>query len=226
MRIAQEEIFGPTTALIKVRDFDEAIRVSNGIRYGLSSSIFTRDVNKAFRAMRDLQAGITYVNAGTTGAEVHLPFGGTKDTGNGHREAGQAALDVFTEWKSIYVDYSGQAAARADRYRRPDTCKLVWFVPREALDATRDAVFAAGAGRIGEYERCSWYAAGTGTFFGGEGTDPSIGQAGREERVAGAARRDGRGAGPRRERSSTRSSPRIRTKRSRSTLYPLAELDT
>ena len=108
MRIAQEEIFGPTTALIRVADFDEAIRVANGIRYGLSSSIFTRDVNKAFRAMRDLQAGITYINAGTTGAEVHLPFGGTKDTGNGHREAGQAALDVFTEWKSIYVDYSGR----------------------------------------------------------------------------------------------------------------------
>jgi acyl-CoA reductase-like NAD-dependent aldehyde dehydrogenase len=108
MRIAQEEIFGPTTALIKVADFDEAIRVANGIRYGLSSSIFTRDLNKAFRAMRDLQAGITYINAGTTGAEVHLPFGGTKDTGNGHREAGQAALDVFTEWKSIYVDYSGR----------------------------------------------------------------------------------------------------------------------
>ncbi len=108
MRIAQEEIFGPTTVLIKVRDFDEAIRVSNGIRFGLSSSIFTRDVNRAFRAMRDLQAGITYVNAGTIGAEVHLPFGGTKETGNGHREAGQAALDVFTEWKSIYVDYSGR----------------------------------------------------------------------------------------------------------------------
>jgi acyl-CoA reductase-like NAD-dependent aldehyde dehydrogenase len=108
MRIAQEEIFGPTTALIKVRDFDEAVRVSNGIKFGLSSSIFTRDVNKAFRAMRDLVAGITYINAGTTGAEVHLPFGGTKDTGNGHREAGQAALDVFTEWKSIYVDYSGK----------------------------------------------------------------------------------------------------------------------
>jgi alpha-ketoglutaric semialdehyde dehydrogenase len=108
MRIAQEEIFGPTTALIPVRDVDEAIRVSNGIKFGLSSSIFTRDVNKAFRAMRDLQAGITYINAGTIGAEVHLPFGGTKDTGNGHREAGQAALDVFTEWKSIYVDYSGK----------------------------------------------------------------------------------------------------------------------
>jgi alpha-ketoglutaric semialdehyde dehydrogenase len=108
MRIAQEEIFGPTTALIRVRDMDEAVRVSNGIKYGLSSSIYTRDVNKAFRAMRDLQAGITYINAGTIGAEVHLPFGGTKDTGNGHREAGQAALDVFTEWKSIYVDYSGK----------------------------------------------------------------------------------------------------------------------
>jgi alpha-ketoglutaric semialdehyde dehydrogenase len=107
MRIAQEEIFGPTTALIPVKDFDEAIRVSNGIRFGLSSSIFTRDVNKAFRAMRDLEAGITYVNAGTIGAEVHLPFGGVKETGNGHREAGQAALDVFTEWKSVYVDYSG-----------------------------------------------------------------------------------------------------------------------
>ena len=108
MRIAQEEIFGPTTALIPVSDLDEAIRVSNGIKYGLSSSIFTQDVNAAFRAMRDLEAGITYVNAGTIGAEVHLPFGGTKDTGNGHREAGQAALDVFTEWKSIYVDYSGR----------------------------------------------------------------------------------------------------------------------
>jgi alpha-ketoglutaric semialdehyde dehydrogenase len=108
MRIAQEEIFGPVTALIKVRDLDEAIGVANGIKYGLSSSIFTRDVNAAFRAMRDLEAGITYVNAGTIGAEVHLPFGGTKDTGNGHREAGQAALDVFTEWKSVYVDYSGR----------------------------------------------------------------------------------------------------------------------
>jgi aldehyde dehydrogenase (NAD+) len=108
MRVAQEEIFGPTTALIRVKDVDEAIRVSNGIEFGLSSSIFTRDVNTAFRAMRDLEAGITYINAGTIGAEVHLPFGGVKGTGNGHREAGQAALDVFTEWKSIYVDYSGK----------------------------------------------------------------------------------------------------------------------
>jgi acyl-CoA reductase-like NAD-dependent aldehyde dehydrogenase len=108
MRIAQEEIFGPTTALIPVGSFDEAVAAANSVAYGLSSAIFTRDVNRAFRAMRDLQAGITYVNAGTTGAEVHLPFGGIKDTGNGHREAGQAALDVFTEWKSIYVDYSGR----------------------------------------------------------------------------------------------------------------------
>jgi acyl-CoA reductase-like NAD-dependent aldehyde dehydrogenase len=108
MRIAQEEIFGPTTALIPVKSFEEAVAAANSVQYGLSSSIFTRDVNRAFRAMRDLQTGITYINAGTTGAEVHLPFGGTKNTGNGHREAGQAALDVFTEWKSIYVDYSGR----------------------------------------------------------------------------------------------------------------------
>jgi len=108
MRIAQEEIFGPTTALIPVDSFDEAICAANSVEFGLSSSIFTRDVNKAFRAMRDLQTGITYINAGTTGAEVHLPFGGMKQTGNGHREAGQAALDVFTEWKSVYVDYSGK----------------------------------------------------------------------------------------------------------------------
>jgi alpha-ketoglutaric semialdehyde dehydrogenase len=108
MRIAQEEIFGPTTALIRASDVDEAIRIANGVEYGLSSSIFTRDVNRAFKAMRDLRTGITYINAGTTGAEVHLPFGGTKDTGNGHREAGQAALDFYTEWKSVYVDYSGK----------------------------------------------------------------------------------------------------------------------
>jgi alpha-ketoglutaric semialdehyde dehydrogenase len=108
MRIAQEEIFGPTTALIRATDVDEAIRIANGIEFGLSSSIFTSDVNKAFQAMRDLNAGITYINAGTIGAEVHLPFGGTKGTGNGHREAGQAALDFYTEWKSIYVDYSGK----------------------------------------------------------------------------------------------------------------------
>jgi alpha-ketoglutaric semialdehyde dehydrogenase len=120
MRIAQEEIFGPTTALIPVGSFDDAVAAANGVEYGLSSSIYTRDVNRAFRAMRDLEAGITYVNAGTTGAEVHLPFGGTKQTGNGHREAGQAALDVFTEWKSIYVDYSGKLQrAQIDNVERP-----------------------------------------------------------------------------------------------------------
>lgn len=108
MRIAQEEIFGPVTAIIPVDSLDEAIEVANGVQYGLSASIFTQDVNKAFRAMQDIFTGILYVNAGTIGAEIHLPFGGTKGTGNGHREAGQAALDFFTEWQSIYVDYSGK----------------------------------------------------------------------------------------------------------------------
>jgi alpha-ketoglutaric semialdehyde dehydrogenase len=107
-RIAQEEIFGPVTAFIKARSFEHAVEVANGVKYGLSSSIYTRDVNTAFRAMRDLYTGITYVNAGTIGAEIQLPFGGTKETGNGHRDAGQAALDTFSEWKSLYVDYSGK----------------------------------------------------------------------------------------------------------------------
>jgi aldehyde dehydrogenase (NAD+) len=107
MRIAQEEIFGPVTAVIPVSSLDEAIDVVNGVQYGLSASIFTNDVNRAFRAMQDIYTGILYVNAGTIGAEIQLPFGGTKATGNGHREAGTAALDIFTEWQSIYVDYSG-----------------------------------------------------------------------------------------------------------------------
>jgi aldehyde dehydrogenase (NAD+) len=107
MRIAQEEIFGPVTAVIKCSSLEEAISIGNDVRYGLSSSIYTQDVNNAFVAMRDMYTGIFYVNAPTIGAETHLPFGGTKETGNGHREAGVAALDVFTEWKSIYVDYSG-----------------------------------------------------------------------------------------------------------------------
>jgi acyl-CoA reductase-like NAD-dependent aldehyde dehydrogenase len=120
MRIAQEEIFGPTTALIPVESFEDAVLAANSVAYGLSSSIFTRDVNKAFKAMRDLQTGITYINAGTTGAEVHLPFGGMKQTGNGHREAGQAALDVFTEWKSVYVDFSGKLQrAQIDNVEHP-----------------------------------------------------------------------------------------------------------
>jgi aldehyde dehydrogenase (NAD+) len=108
MRIAQEEIFGPVTALIKVDSLEEAVAVNNGVPYGLSSSIYTRDVNKAFRAMEGLDTGLVYVNAGTIGAEVHLPFGGTRGTGNGHREAGIAALGTFTEWKALYIDYSGK----------------------------------------------------------------------------------------------------------------------
>ena len=107
-RIGQEEIFGPVLSIIPVADYAEAMTALNQTRYGLSSSIFTRDVNTAFRAMRDFETGIVYVNAGTTGAEVHLPFGGWKETGNGHREAGQVALDTYTEWKSIYVDFSGR----------------------------------------------------------------------------------------------------------------------
>ncbi|MGH9253619.1 MAG: aldehyde dehydrogenase family protein [Vicinamibacterales bacterium] len=108
MRIAQEEIFGPVVAVMRCRSLEEAITIGNGVTYGLSASIYTRDVNKAFAAMRDMYTGIFYVNAPTIGAEVHLPFGGTKATGNGHREAGTAALDVFSEWKSIYVDFSGR----------------------------------------------------------------------------------------------------------------------
>ncbi len=107
MRIAQEEIFGPVTAVIPVGSLEEAVDVVNGVEFGLSASIFTRDVNRAFTAMQDIYTGILYVNAGTIGAEIQLPFGGTKGTGNGHREAGQAVLDVVTEWQSIYVDYSG-----------------------------------------------------------------------------------------------------------------------
>src|SRR5699024_9555758 len=108
MRIAQEEIFGPVVSLIPVKSFAEAIEVNNDVAYGLSSSIFTNDVNKVFKAQRDLDTGIVYVNAGTTGAEIHLPFGGTKGTGNGHRDSGVQALDVFTEWKAVYVDFSGK----------------------------------------------------------------------------------------------------------------------
>ncbi len=108
MRVAREEIFGPVLSMIRVQDLDEAIAVNNDVIYGLSSSIFTRDVNSTFRAIRDLATGIVYVNAGTTGAEIHLPFGGTRGTGNGHREAGTAALDFFSEWKSVYVDFSGR----------------------------------------------------------------------------------------------------------------------
>jgi acyl-CoA reductase-like NAD-dependent aldehyde dehydrogenase len=108
MRIAQEEIFGPVVSVIPCRSLEEAIEIGNDVQYGLSASIYTQDVNRAFAAMRDMNTGIFYVNAPTIGAEVHLPFGGTKATGNGHREAGTAALDVFSEWKSVYVDFSGK----------------------------------------------------------------------------------------------------------------------
>jgi aldehyde dehydrogenase (NAD+) len=108
MRIAQEEIFGPVVSVLECRDLDDAIQIANGVRYGLSASIYTRDTNRAFRAMEDVQTGIFYVNASTIGAEVHLPFGGTKATGNGHREGGTQVLDIFSEWKAVYVDYSGK----------------------------------------------------------------------------------------------------------------------
>jgi aldehyde dehydrogenase (NAD+) len=108
MRIAREEIFGPVVCIIEIESFEEAIAILNDSPYGLSSSIYTRDINRAFQAIRDIEAGITYINGPTIGAEVHLPFGGVKQTGNGHREAGSAALDVFTEWKTVYIDFSGR----------------------------------------------------------------------------------------------------------------------
>jgi acyl-CoA reductase-like NAD-dependent aldehyde dehydrogenase len=108
MRIAREEIFGPVVSVIKCSGIDEAVAITNDVVYGLSASVYTQDINRAFRAMRDVYTGIFYVNAPTIGAEVHLPFGGTKATGNGHREAGLTALDVFSEWKSVYVDFSGK----------------------------------------------------------------------------------------------------------------------
>src|SRR5262249_8387735 len=108
MRIAREEIFGPVVSIVPCASLEEAIAIGNGVESGLSASIYPQDINRAFQAMRDLYTGIFYVNAPTIGAEVHLPFGGTKHTGNGHREAGVAALDVFSEWKSVYIDFSGK----------------------------------------------------------------------------------------------------------------------
>ena len=108
MRIAQEEIFGPTTAIIPVDSLDDAIAAANSTQFGLSLSVYTNDLRVAFRAIHELEAGIVYVNAPTIGAEIQLPFGGTKNTGNGHREAGGHVLDEFSEWKSIYIDYSGR----------------------------------------------------------------------------------------------------------------------
>src|SRR6266576_3626575 len=106
MRIAQEEVFGPVVAIIPCDGLEDAIEIANNIEYGLSSALYTKDVNRAFSAIRDLDAGITYINAPTIGAEVHLPFGGVKATGNGHREGGIGAIDFYTEWKAVYVDYS------------------------------------------------------------------------------------------------------------------------
>ncbi|HEY2117849.1 MAG TPA: aldehyde dehydrogenase family protein [Candidatus Acidoferrum sp.] len=106
MRVAQEEIFGPVVSLIPFESLEQGIEIANGVPYGLSASIYTRNVNRAFAAMQELYTGIVYVNAPTIGAETHLPFGGTKQTGNGHREAAVAAIDFFTEWKSVYIDYS------------------------------------------------------------------------------------------------------------------------
>lgn len=108
MRIEQEEIFGPVTTIIPFSTLEQAIKIVNDTKYGLSSAIYTQDVNKAFYAMQELYTGICYVNSATIGAEVHLPFGGTKGTGNGHREAGNQVLDIFSEWKSLYIDYSGK----------------------------------------------------------------------------------------------------------------------
>ncbi len=121
MRVACEEIFGPVTTVVPIDSLEEGIKIANSVPYGLSGSIYTQDVNKAFTAMREFETGLFYVNSSTIGAEVHLPFGGMKDTGNGHREAGIAGLDVFTEWKSIYVDFSGKLQrAQIDTYESAD----------------------------------------------------------------------------------------------------------
>lgn len=117
MRIAREEIFGPVLSVIKCKSLDEAISILNDTKYGLSSSIFTNDVNDAFRAVRDIKAGITYINGATIGAEAHMPFGGVKATGNGHREGGWTVYDFYSEWKAVYVDYSGKLQrAQIDNY--------------------------------------------------------------------------------------------------------------
>jgi len=108
MRITVEEIFGPVLSVIRARDFDDAIGKANDVDYGLSASIYTRDVTRAFRAIRRLEAGVVYVNAPTIGSEIQLPFGGVKNTGNGLREAGSAAIREFTETKTVFIDYSGQ----------------------------------------------------------------------------------------------------------------------
>jgi alpha-ketoglutaric semialdehyde dehydrogenase len=118
-RIAKEEIFGPVLSVIKVRSLEEGINVMNGTVYGLSSSIYTKNINDAYTAIRDIKAGITYINAPTIGAEAHMPFGGVKQTGNGHREGGWTVYDFFSEWKTVYVDYSGGLQrAQIDNYEK------------------------------------------------------------------------------------------------------------
>ena len=116
-RLAQEEVFGPVLAVITIDSFDEAIAAANNTQYGLSSSVYTKDVARAFRALRDVDAGITYINGPTIGAEAHMPFGGVKATGNGHREGGWEVFDFYTETKTCYIDYSGTLQrAQIDNY--------------------------------------------------------------------------------------------------------------
>jgi alpha-ketoglutaric semialdehyde dehydrogenase len=122
MTITKEEIFGPVLSVIKVHDYEEAVRVANDVEYGLSSSIYTSDLNLAFRAIDELEAGITYINAPTIGAEVHLPFGGVKNTGNGVREAGSTAIEEFTEIKTVFIDYSG-TLQKAQIEKQPNTLR-------------------------------------------------------------------------------------------------------
>jgi len=117
MRIAKEEIFGPVLSIIKIKSLEDGIKTMNNTIYGLSSSIYTQDVNNAFKAMRDIEAGITYINGPTIGAECHMPFGGVKQTGNGHREGGWGAYEFYSEWKTVYVDFSGKLQrAQIDNY--------------------------------------------------------------------------------------------------------------
>jgi len=106
-RLEQEEVFGPVLAVVRFRTLDEAIRINNDVRYGLSSALYTKDLGAAAKAIEDLDAGITYINAPTIGAEAHLPFGGVKQTGNGHREGGWQVYEFFSETKTVYIDYSG-----------------------------------------------------------------------------------------------------------------------
>jgi acyl-CoA reductase-like NAD-dependent aldehyde dehydrogenase len=118
-RLALEEVFGPVLAVIEATDLDDAVSVVNSAEYGLSAAVYTRDINRAMRAVDAIDTGIVYVNAPTIGAEIHLPFGGTKHTGNGYREAGMRGLEQFSETKTVYVDYSGRLQ-RAQIDNRPE----------------------------------------------------------------------------------------------------------